>query len=141
MKGTVSTPIDILPSAKVVGKRREVANHASNGVPVVGDADVQMVASTTPPTSATRTGMQTRPKRVMPLRSRRGGPGVGSCDIDLMLLDMRKRRCMFLPLLIPPNLSCSVHYSRKRAAHPRGDVVHLNDEFGAGASISGRRTI
>jgi hypothetical protein len=35
---------------------------------------------------------QTRQKRVLPSRSRRGGPGVGSCDIDIMILDTQKRK-------------------------------------------------
>jgi hypothetical protein len=35
-----------------------------------------------------------RQKRVLPLRSRRGGPGIGSCDVDVMILDMQKRKGM-----------------------------------------------
>ena len=37
-----------------------------------------------------------RQKRVLPTRSRRGGPGIGSCDVDLMILDAQKRRCSCL---------------------------------------------
>lgn len=37
-------------------------------------------------------GIQTRQKRILPSRSRRGGPGVGSCDADLMILDTLKRK-------------------------------------------------
>lgn len=33
-----------------------------------------------------------RQKRVLPSRSRRGGPGIGTCDVDLMILDAQKRR-------------------------------------------------
>ena len=33
-----------------------------------------------------------RQKRVLPSRSRRGGPGIGNCDVDLMILDAQKRR-------------------------------------------------
>lgn len=46
-------------------------------------------------------GMQTR-KRVLPSRSRRGGPGVGGCDVDVMILETRKRRLENEPL-IPPS--------------------------------------
>lgn len=38
-----------------------------------------------------------RQKRVLPTRSRRGGPGIGSCDVDLMILDAQRRRCAYLP--------------------------------------------
>jgi hypothetical protein len=34
-----------------------------------------------------------RQKRVMPSRSRRGGPGIGSTDVDLMILETQKRKC------------------------------------------------
>jgi len=34
-----------------------------------------------------------RQKRVLPSRSRRGGPGVGSCETDLLILEHQKRRC------------------------------------------------
>ncbi|KAH7886069.1 hypothetical protein F5I97DRAFT_1199634 [Phlebopus sp. FC_14] len=40
-----------------------------------------------------------RQKRVLPSRSRRGGPGIGSCDIDLMILDAQKRRFDNEPLI------------------------------------------
>ncbi|KAF9225506.1 hypothetical protein BS17DRAFT_602042 [Gyrodon lividus] len=43
-----------------------------------------------------------RQKRVLPSRSRRGGPGIGSCDVDLMILDAQKRRLDNEPL-IPPD--------------------------------------
>lgn len=33
-----------------------------------------------------------RQKRVMPSRSRRGGPGIGSTDVDLMILETQKRK-------------------------------------------------
>ncbi|KAM6498658.1 hypothetical protein JOM56_006606 [Amanita muscaria] len=43
--------------------------------------------------------MQTRKKRVQPTRSRRGGPGVGSCDVDMMILETHKRRTENEPLI------------------------------------------
>lgn len=44
-------------------------------------------------------GIQTRQKRILPSRSRRGGPGVGSCDADLMILDTLKRKQENEPLV------------------------------------------
>ncbi|KAF8625220.1 hypothetical protein AX15_005521 [Amanita polypyramis BW_CC] len=44
-------------------------------------------------------GMQTRKKRVLPTRTRRGGPGVGNCDVDVMILDTNKRRSENEPLV------------------------------------------
>lgn len=41
-----------------------------------------------------------RQKRVLPTRSRRGGPGIGSCDVDLMILDAQKRRCSYFRLVV-----------------------------------------
>ncbi|KAH7916456.1 hypothetical protein BJ138DRAFT_1108819 [Hygrophoropsis aurantiaca] len=41
----------------------------------------------------------TRQKRVLPSRSRRGGPGIGSCDVDLMIIDAQKRRFENDPLI------------------------------------------
>ncbi|KZT30775.1 hypothetical protein NEOLEDRAFT_1174152 [Neolentinus lepideus HHB14362 ss-1] len=41
----------------------------------------------------------TRQKRVLPSRSRRGGPGIGNCDVDLMILDAHKRKFENEPLI------------------------------------------
>ena len=38
-------------------------------------------------------GFGGRQKRVMPSRSRRGGPGVGSTEVDIMILETQKRKC------------------------------------------------
>ncbi|KAG1754928.1 uncharacterized protein EDB91DRAFT_1042737 [Suillus paluster] len=46
--------------------------------------------------------LKSRQKRVLPSRSRRGGPGIGSCDVDLMILDAQRRRFENEPL-IPAN--------------------------------------
>lgn len=50
--------------------------------------------------SKTSAAPQTRQKRILPSRSRRGGPGVGSCEVDVMILDTYKRQgaplfCLF----------------------------------------------
>lgn len=51
------------------------------------------------------TTLHSRQKRVLPTRSRRGGPGIGSCDVDLMILDAQKRRCSYLrPPIVPRSL-------------------------------------
>ncbi|KAG6814150.1 hypothetical protein H0H92_002145 [Tricholoma furcatifolium] len=45
------------------------------------------------------TGKQVRQKRVLPTRTRRGGPGVGNCDVDLMILDTQRRKPENEPLI------------------------------------------
>ncbi|KXN88863.1 hypothetical protein AN958_06733 [Leucoagaricus sp. SymC.cos] len=44
------------------------------------------------PSGPTASGSNGRQKRILPSRSRRGGPGVGSCETDLMILEHQKRR-------------------------------------------------
>ncbi|TFK77409.1 hypothetical protein BDN72DRAFT_953848 [Pluteus cervinus] len=44
-------------------------------------------------------GGNARQKRVLPSRTRRGGPGVGSCEIDLLILETQKRRMENEPLI------------------------------------------
>ncbi|TFK56615.1 hypothetical protein OE88DRAFT_38552 [Heliocybe sulcata] len=41
----------------------------------------------------------TRQKRVLPSRSRRGGPGIGSCDVDVMILEAHRRKFENEPLI------------------------------------------
>ena len=36
-----------------------------------------------------------RQKRVMPSRSRRGGPGLGLCEVDNLILETQRRKCAF----------------------------------------------
>ncbi|PPR01917.1 hypothetical protein CVT24_001256 [Panaeolus cyanescens] len=52
--------------------------------------------------SSSTTAIQSRQKRVLPSRSTRGGPGVGNCDMDMLILDTQKRRSENEPL-IPTN--------------------------------------
>lgn len=66
-------------SAKVSGKKRAILEDT--------------VVTSAAPSPTPKSGMQTRQKRVLPSRSRRGGPGVGGCDVDVMILETRKRRC------------------------------------------------
>ncbi|OJT11199.1 hypothetical protein TRAPUB_12283 [Trametes pubescens] len=49
--------------------------------------------------SSSKEGMKTRQKRVLPTRSRRGGPGVGTCETDVMILDTMKRKAESEPLI------------------------------------------
>ena len=52
-------------------------------------------AAATKPTSGRTEHQPTRQlqKRVLPSRSRRGGPGLGSADVDAIILDAQKRKC------------------------------------------------
>lgn len=49
--------------------------------------------------AASNSTPNSRQKRVLPSRSRRGGPGIGSCDVDLMILDAQRRRFDNEPLV------------------------------------------
>ncbi|KDR85699.1 hypothetical protein GALMADRAFT_234716 [Galerina marginata CBS 339.88] len=68
-------------------------------------------------TSSSTASAQGRLKRVLPSRARRGGPGVGTCDTDLLILDTYKRqRASCSP---PPNPALTFfHPRRSRAHHP-----------------------
>ncbi|KAI0078858.1 hypothetical protein K474DRAFT_1739813 [Panus rudis PR-1116 ss-1] len=81
---------DAPSSAKAAGKRPAILRGSLANTPE-------------PPTPLSapegKSAVQTRQKRVLPSRSRRGGPGVGSCDIDLMILETRRRRLENEPLI------------------------------------------
>ncbi|KAJ7109892.1 hypothetical protein C8R44DRAFT_266658 [Mycena epipterygia] len=47
----------------------------------------------------TNASSQTRQKRVLPSRSRRGGPGVGNCDVDVMILNTQLNKLESEPLI------------------------------------------
>ncbi|KAI6047899.1 hypothetical protein EDC04DRAFT_2620490 [Pisolithus marmoratus] len=49
--------------------------------------------------AASNSTPNSRQKRVLPSRSRRGGPGIGSCDVDIMILDAQRRRFDNEPLI------------------------------------------
>ncbi|KAF9531908.1 hypothetical protein CPB83DRAFT_47300 [Crepidotus variabilis] len=49
------------------------------------------------PSSAT--SANSRQKRVLPSRSRRGGPGLGTCDVDNLILETRRRKYENEPLI------------------------------------------
>ena len=48
--------------------------------------------STMEQASSSTASAHARQKRVLPSRARRGGPGVGSCDVDIMILETYKRK-------------------------------------------------
>jgi hypothetical protein len=66
------------PSAKAAGKRPAM--------------DPVTFSETAKLATQTKSGAQTRQKRVLPSRSRRGGPGVGGSEVDVLILETRKRR-------------------------------------------------
>ncbi|TBU29825.1 hypothetical protein BD311DRAFT_833127 [Dichomitus squalens] len=51
------------------------------------------------PVAGPAESISTRQRRVLPARTRRGGPGVGSCESDLMILETMKRRFESEPLI------------------------------------------
>ena len=57
--------------------------------------------------TSVNSGIQTRQKRILPSRSRRGGPGVGNCDADIMILETKRRQC----------ISPSIYYCRCNVTH------------------------
>lgn len=58
------------------------------------------------PSSSNASASNDRQKRVLPSRLRRGGPGVGSCEIDLLILEhQKKRRCTLLTLFFLSSLT------------------------------------
>lgn len=92
MYDTTGPVVDEPPptSLKAAGKRPAMSQTPQPSAPQTNDSAPGTPAP--PSTSATRSGAQTRQKRVLPSRSRRGGPGVGSCDVDVMILETRRRR-------------------------------------------------
>jgi hypothetical protein len=46
-------------------------------------------------------GPVTRQKRVLPARSRRGGPGLGNSEVDIIILDSLKRKGASTALMSP----------------------------------------
>ncbi|KAI0756350.1 hypothetical protein C8Q80DRAFT_1264417 [Daedaleopsis nitida] len=49
--------------------------------------------------SASKAAVHTRQRRVLPTRSRRGGPGVGTCETDVMILETMRRKFESEPLI------------------------------------------
>ncbi|KAF8808083.1 hypothetical protein BYT27DRAFT_7037173, partial [Phlegmacium glaucopus] len=75
--------------------------------------------------SSSTSGAQNRQKRVLPSRSRRGGPGVGTCEVDILILETLKRRSENEPL-IPANTSFILTTNSKYAADDPGGAISVN---------------
>lgn len=82
------------PSAKALGKRPENRSRKNPlGSPILDhEESTDNVVSTSCPS---KDSVESRQKRVLPSRSRRGGPGIGSCDADVHIIDALRRKGMF----------------------------------------------
>ncbi|KAH8102414.1 hypothetical protein BXZ70DRAFT_928494 [Cristinia sonorae] len=118
---------DTAPSSSTARGKRPAT--AASTAAVAPPADV-MSFSETVGSGATTPSAPTRQKRILPSRSRRGGPGVGSCDVDVMILETRKRRLETEPL-IPASTKFVLTTNSSLAAMRNGggasDVVELNE--------------
>ena len=81
-----------------------------------------------PPATTTASGQG---RRQNPSRSKRGGPGVGTCDVDLMILESYKRkRTPQRVSALPPSHSHPMQYhSGNRAIDPRGHYLRSYYKF------------
>ena len=76
-----------------VGQRPSDDSNEPNGAASpFPEASTSVASTPSANMPADKHGAQTRQKRVLPTRSRRGGPGVGSCDADIMILETLKRK-------------------------------------------------
>ena len=115
MHASTSSEAVRTPSAKAVGKRPAGAAFSAGAVLDMSTTAPISSASTPGAPGKANGTPSSRPKRVLPSRSRRGGSGVGvgNCDVDLMILETRRRRCvlntaliaLFLSLNTLPNFS------------------------------------
>ncbi|EMD32568.1 hypothetical protein CERSUDRAFT_99298 [Gelatoporia subvermispora B] len=71
----------------------------STVAPEVREAGSSATPAAPIPGTPRKIGTTTRQKRVLPSRTRRGGPGVGSCETDAMILDTMRRRFESEPLI------------------------------------------
>ncbi|KAF9469818.1 hypothetical protein BDZ94DRAFT_30288 [Collybia nuda] len=85
------------------------------------------------PSTSANVGSQSRQKRVLPSRSRRGGPGVGNCDTDIMILETQKRRFGDEPLIPVETkflLTTNPEYTLKTSSITElGVNIHANDRY------------
>ncbi|KAG5342041.1 hypothetical protein E4T56_gene2245 [Termitomyces sp. T112] len=81
--------------------------------------------------SASSASGQHRQKRVLPSRSRRGGPGVGTCDADMMILDTQRRKSENEPL-IPAETPFLLTTNSTLASTSSGDYhvnIHAHERY------------
>ncbi|KAI0778971.1 hypothetical protein BD413DRAFT_609503 [Trametes elegans] len=74
---------------------------ASSSTPAPGTSASMhgQILPSSAPASSSKEGVRARQKRVLPARSRRGGPGVGTCESDVMILETMKRKAESEPLI------------------------------------------
>ena len=78
--------------------------------------------------TSANSGVQTRQKRILPSRLRRGGPGVGNCDADIMILETKRRQCISTPYPTVVQRCSFPGCSRKRTINTRYDTVFVDNE-------------
>lgn len=81
-------------STKALGKRPEKSSQSQRETrdSPLQDHEDSATEDNDSTTHCPRDGVETRQKRVLPTRLRRGGPGIGSCDADVYIIDALKRR-------------------------------------------------
>ncbi|KAG7452274.1 uncharacterized protein BT62DRAFT_293952 [Guyanagaster necrorhizus] len=91
--------------------------------------------NSTPSTSVAPSGRQTRQKRVNPSRSGKGGPGIGNCEADTLILDTQKRQLENEPL-IPANtlffMTTNLELLPESSSSSDGQVMfntHANERY------------
>ncbi|KAI9444530.1 hypothetical protein H4582DRAFT_1909484 [Lactarius indigo] len=90
-----------LPAASVATVISATAN-ANVAASTASPSDSSPLPSSQPGSSSasiSNAGGATRPRRIMPSRSRRGGPGVGISDVDTQILETLRRRRENDPLI------------------------------------------
>ncbi|KAH8993935.1 hypothetical protein EDB92DRAFT_340219 [Lactarius akahatsu] len=90
-----------LPAASVAAAISVTAN-ANVAASTASPSDSSPLPSSQPGSSSASTsnaGGTARPRRIMPSRSRRGGPGVGISDVDTQILETLRRRRENDPLI------------------------------------------
>ncbi|KAH9166896.1 hypothetical protein EDB89DRAFT_176869 [Lactarius sanguifluus] len=93
-----------LPAASVAAAISATAN-ANVAASTASPSDSSPLPSSQPGSSSASTsnaGGAARPRRIMPSRSRRGGPGVGISDVDTQILETLRRRRENDPLIPAP---------------------------------------
>ncbi|KAF8078937.1 hypothetical protein FPV67DRAFT_1466918 [Lyophyllum atratum] len=83
------------------------------------------------PSTSSNPGTQVRQKRVLPSRSRRGGPGVGNCDADVMILETQRRKFENEPLIPAdtPFLLTTNSAVASTSATAFAINIHANDRY------------
>ncbi|KAI9438439.1 hypothetical protein BJY52DRAFT_548818 [Lactarius psammicola] len=115
-----------LPASVAVAISATANANSTSAAAAAGPSDSSPLPSSQPGSSSASTsnaGGATRPRRIMPSRSRRGGPGVGISDVDTQILETLRRRRENDPL-IPAHtqLLLTTNSTRVRAFGGEGDA-------------------